>query len=148
MTRVEHVLIDAVGHLQIVLRASTAAFQLTLVGVHSLVAPHHLRILVEDIASLLSTAKRLSELAALLSPLPADPRAPARWTARQRKLRDALIALDGRCAGASNREIAAVIYGRDWVEQDWPHAGLQDRLRRDLQRGSAFSNGLYRTLLG
>jgi hypothetical protein len=49
--------------------------------------------------------------------------------------------------GASNREIAAVIYGHDWVEQDWPNAGLQDPLRRDLQRGLALSSGGYRDLL-
>jgi hypothetical protein len=63
------------------------------------------------------------------------------------RLRDALIALDGHRAGATLREIAIVIYGRERIERDWPGKGLERRLRRDLQRGQALCNAGYRDLI-
>ena len=63
------------------------------------------------------------------------------------RLRDALIALDGDRAGATLREIAIVIYGRERIERDWPGKGLERRLRRDLQRGRALCNAGYRNLI-
>lgn len=130
-----------------ILRAGGATLQLTITGALATIAPVAFSFLVRDISELAAVSRRLSKLDSLWSASRSLGKAPPRWTARTRKLRDALIALDGRRAGASNREIAAVIYGHDWVEHDWPNAGLQDRLRRDLQRGLALSNGGYRDLL-
>ena len=90
-----------------------------------------------------------SELAALEGILSGShhlPRAPPHWTARTKRLRDALIALDCRRAGAVCAEIAVVIYGRERIEREWPGKGLRQRLRRDLQRGRALCNGGYRGL--
>lgn len=130
-----------------ILRAGRATLQLTITGAQATIAPVAFSFLVRDIDELAAVSHRLSKLEGLVSPSCSFGNAPPRWTARTRKLRDALIALDGRRAGATNRQIAAVIYGHDWVEQDWPNAGLQDRLRRDLLRGLALSSGGYRDLL-
>ena len=70
---------------------------------------------------------------------------------RVRRLRpadlDAVIALDGHAAGASYREIAAVIFGRDRVARDWPDPSLKDPVRHSLSRGQAYANGGYRALI-
>lgn len=77
------------------------------------------------------------------------PKCPPKpiWTAQARKKRDAIIALDGRAAGASHREVAIVIYGQAKVERDWRAPGLRDLVRRDLDRGLKLAMGGYRELL-
>lgn len=65
-------------------------------------------------------------------------------------MRDALITLDGRCAGATYREIASVIYGIARTRSAWssPSRAMKDRMRHALLRGEQFRDGLYRNLLG
>ena len=77
---------------------------------------------------------------------PSGQRVGPRWTATTLKLRDALVTLDGRMAGASYREIAIVLYGLDYVERNWM-TGLKERMRRHFLRGLLFSTGRYRDLL-
>lgn len=145
---VEHILLDTLGRQHMILRAGSATLQLTFTGALVTVSPVTFNILVRNIDDLAAISRCLSKLQSLVSPSRPLGNALPHWTVRTRKLRDALIALDGRRAGATNRQIAAAIYGHDWVEQDWPNAGLQDRLRRDLQRGFTLSGGGYRNLLG
>ena len=59
----------------------------------------------------------------------------------------ALQALDGRAAGASHRELAAVIFGPDTVARRW-HADseLRAQVRHLLRRGKAFMQSEYRRL--
>jgi hypothetical protein len=61
----------------------------------------------------------------------------------------ALQALDGVLAGASQRRIAEVLYGRERVRQDW-HAdsALRGQLRHSLARAFALMRGGYRDLAG
>lgn len=60
-----------------------------------------------------------------------------------------LQALDGVLAGASQREIAAAIFGADRVARDWaPDSELRAQVRHLIRRGRAFMNGEYRSLLG
>ena len=68
---------------------------------------------------------------------------------RSRRLSLVLAALDLRCAGASDREIAVALFGRERVEADWSDPGehLRDRVRRAVRRGRALMNGGYRRLL-
>jgi len=68
---------------------------------------------------------------------------------RGRRLRVVLQALDGRIAGASQREIALALFGRRRVELDWadPRSHLRDHVRRAVARGLALSAGLYRQFL-
>lgn len=61
----------------------------------------------------------------------------------------ALQALDGVLAGASQRRIAEVLYGRERVRRDW-HAdsALRGQLRHSLARAFALMRGGYRDLAG
>ena len=60
----------------------------------------------------------------------------------------ALQALDGVAAGASQREIAAVLFGEDEVAARWsPDGELRAQVRYLIQRGRALVEGDYRTLL-
>lgn len=60
----------------------------------------------------------------------------------------ALQALDGTLAGASQREIAAALFGEVRVAADWsPDGELRAQVRYLIQRGRALMQGGYRTLL-
>jgi hypothetical protein len=60
----------------------------------------------------------------------------------------ALQALDGVLAGASQREIAAVLFGSEVVTERWHSDGeLRARVRYLIRRASALMNGGYRRLL-
>lgn len=65
------------------------------------------------------------------------------------RLRQVVRALDGRKAGASHRDIAIALYGRERVASDWrdPGAHLQDAVRRLIGRGRNLVNGGYLTFL-
>lgn len=78
--------------------------------------------------------------------LPAAGRAPSRvgrWL-------ESLRALDARRAGASQREIAVLLFGEDRVAEDW--AGRSDYMRMRIQRllrtAERLAAGGYRGLLG
>ena len=69
-----------------------------------------------------------------------------RWIKRTRDqllVRDALIAVDGRNAGASHREVAEVSVGRKRVREEWSSRGgwLKERMRRALAVGEALCDG-------
>ncbi len=79
-------------------------------------------------------------------------RAPV--TAVRRPTRQALVharslqALDGEAAGASHRDIAAMIFGRNEVWQRWAtNSELRAQLRYLLRRGHDHVQGGYRRLL-
>jgi hypothetical protein len=62
--------------------------------------------------------------------------------------RDILQAIDGAAAGASQREIAAALYGGRRVEEHWaPDGDLRARVRYCLRRGRALVDGGYRKLV-
>jgi len=84
----------------------------------------------------------------LYTGLRAAPNSP-RQTSKPQRLRLVLRVLDGRLAGASYREIAIVLFGRDRVESDWeaPDDHLKNRVRRAAQRGKFLMKGGYRGLL-
>ena len=65
------------------------------------------------------------------------------------KLKQALIALDGSLAGASQREIGAAIFGDDQIKSDWDtgvHA-FKSRTRRLIRKGRDLMEKDYRDLL-
>jgi hypothetical protein len=64
-------------------------------------------------------------------------------TRSQLLVRDALIAVDGRDAGASHREVAEVSVGRKRVREEWSARGgwLKERVRRALAVGEALCDG-------
>ena len=82
------------------------------------IAPVVLSACVDERNAIAAVAEQLARLERLLSALPDT--ATTRWTVETLLLRDALIALDGYHAGATLPEIAAVIYGEERIERDWP----------------------------
>jgi hypothetical protein len=79
---------------------------------------------------------------------------PAAHPDRARPSRTALLhtralqALDGAAAGASQRELAEVLFGTEAVAERWlPDGELRAQLRHLLRRGRGFMNGGYRALL-
>jgi hypothetical protein len=144
---VEHVLFDAAGRQHAVLRSGGRSMQFVITGDNAIIAPVALSVVLQLRHDIGHIVKDLAHLKVLLSAKPRKAGVPPRWTAETMRLRDALIALDGDRAGATLREIAIVIYGRERIERDWPGEGLERRLRRDLQRGRALCNTGYRNLI-
>lgn len=68
---------------------------------------------------------------------------------RSQRLNTALRVLDGRLAGASYRDIAVALFGRDRVKEDWNATGdhLKNRIRRAARRGAILMQGGFRALL-
>jgi len=59
-----------------------------------------------------------------------------------------LQALDGVLAGASQREVAAAVFGRQAVAERWYADGdLRAQVRRTIRAGKALMRGGYRRLL-
>jgi hypothetical protein len=87
---------------------------------------------------------------ALLDGLRTEPVAMARDRPRREASlhRQALQALDGILAGASQRDVAEVLFGRSAVMQRWcDDCDLRARVRRVIRRGQSLMRGGYRGLL-
>ena len=141
----ERILIDAAGRQHVVLRANGASFQLCVEGVDVSAGPVTITLLVRGISDLSRASGQLLTLRRILSAT-SRPHVLSRWTPTTRKLRDALVALDGRAAQASYRDIAIVLHGVAYVDRFWER-GLKYRMRRHFRRGLALSQGGYRDLL-
>lgn len=141
----EHILVDARGRQHVVLRADGVALQLMIEGADVAIGSVDITFLVRGLGALRQASDHLATLRRILSP-PARRPAPPRWTPTTRKLRDALLALDGRAAGASYYEVAIVLHGIEYVERNW-RTGLKRSMRHHLARGLALSRGGYRDLL-
>lgn len=64
--------------------------------------------------------------------------------------RDGLAALDGKCLGASYRDVATVLYGPDATRKGtWrsAHNPMKEHMRRALTMGRYLRDGGYRHLL-
>jgi hypothetical protein len=144
---VEHILIDVAGRHHVVLRSGAVSMQLIINGANAITSHVALGLSLRRPPDIGAFARALATLETLISARHGSAGMLRPWTAQTKRLRDALIALDGRRAGASLREIATVIYGRDRIERDWPEKGLKQRLGRDLARGRAHCDGGYRDLL-
>lgn len=145
LSSLQHILIDAESRQHLVLRAHGVILQIAVEGVDVIQGPVILDFHAHS--QLRRSGHQLIMMDRFLSGT--APRSPPKriWTSQARKLRDAIIALDGRAAGASHREVAIVIYGQTKVEREWAPAGLRDLVRRDLDRGLKLAMGGYRELL-
>ena len=142
----EHILVDISGRQHVVLRANGAALQLLIDGADVAAEPVAITFLVRGLAALREASDQLSTLRRILSP--ASRRSgPPRWTPTTRKLRDAVVAVDGREAGATYYEVAVFLHGREYVERNW-RTGLKRSMRHHLRRGLELSSGGYRNFLG
>src|SRR5262249_31837499 len=113
----EHILIDASGRQHVVLRGAGAALQLAINGADITQGPVTLTRLVLGLAGVPPASVALADLNRIRRARP--PPAVREWTARARRWRDALVALDGRAAGAHHRDIAALLHGTDYVAENW-----------------------------
>lgn len=118
-------------------------------GVSVTDAPVNLTFLIHGLPGI-AAAPRLLRLARSLLDPTLDPKSenggPAPW---HRKLNEALVALDGYQAGASQREIAAVLFGRSSAEAAWRNGdfSFKQRVHRAVAKGRALSAGGYVALL-
>lgn len=80
---------------------------------------------------------------------PASGRRERKPTQQVLRLRECLIALDGRLAGASDRDIAIRLYGQETVAANWRRGddSLRATTRRRIARGVRLMHGEYRGLL-
>lgn len=134
------------GLQQVVLRANQASIQLAIEGVDVTVGPVAIKFLVAGFDAAAKARDQLDLLDRVLSPNRAPSSVLPRWTTRTKNLRDALITLDGRRAGASLKEIAILICGAEDVDADWG-VGLRQRMQRHYSRGEALAAGRYRDFL-
>jgi hypothetical protein len=89
---------------------------------------------------------RLKRIAAILASYADLLNMRPRWIRRTRDqelIRDSLVAVDGRAAGASHREVAEVIFGHKRVREEWSARGgwMKDRMWRALTKGEALCGG-------
>jgi hypothetical protein len=141
----EHLLIEAGGRQNVVLRGNGASVQISVLGADLAAGPVAMTFLVPGLGAVnrvFDDLTRLRRIFSSTSRLPALPQ----WTAKTLRLRDALITVDGRVAGATYYDIAIVLHGRGYVERNW-ETGLKDRMRRHFSRGLELSNQGYRDLL-
>jgi hypothetical protein len=139
----EHILVDARGRQHVVLRAHGASLQFVVEGADVTAGPVRFALAMRGLTAIHEACANLEALRRMLSPASAP--GAADWTAAAMNLRNALIALDGRAAGASYREIALVLYGSEYVASNW--LGLKERVRRHVWRGLTLSRGGYRKFL-
>jgi hypothetical protein len=139
----EQILVDARGRQHVVLRAHGASLQFVVDGADVTAGPVRFSLVMRSLTAIHEPCAQLEALRRILS-LASTP-GPTDWTAAALNLRNALIAIDGRAAGASYREIAVVLYGPEYVASNWLE--LKERVRRHLRRGRTLSRGGYRNFL-
>jgi hypothetical protein len=149
LTTARRILIDPSGTEHIVLQSQRHTITLRSQGMSVIDAPVNLSFLIHGLSSI-ATAPRLLRLARSLLDPNSDAKlqqpGPAPWYP---KLREALLALDGDLAGATQREIAAVLYGQHIADEAWRcgNFSLKQRVRRAIAKGRALSAGGYVDLL-
>jgi hypothetical protein len=145
LTSVRHIVLGPGREQYIILRDADAALTLRLHGSRASLAPVNTCILLAGLPDPDSISKALSTLIGLILSPNHDPR-PSRDLVF---LRDALVALDGRCVGASYREMAAVVYGGRVAQTAWASGSrwMKDRMCRALAKGEQLRDGGYRKLL-
>nr|WP_274709279.1 DUF2285 domain-containing protein [Nitratireductor luteus] len=131
-------------HQHVLLRAGGRDLQLCVAGA-DITEPVRLR--VHAIWDAKSTKHRLVALDCL-NALHAKGRFPVGLfpaDARGNRLRFVLRALDGSLNGASHRDIAIALLGRERIQEDWADPGnhLRDRIRRAVLRGHTLMNSGY-----
>jgi hypothetical protein len=144
-----HLLVDAVGVQHVVVKSPRDHATLHITGSLAAAGSVRVRFEVTGVEALPAHRDAITALTNLLHPSAASPSKPGSWPVERLELRDALIALDGQCVGASRREVACVMLGSKLVDAEWPDpdAPLRHKIKRDLGRGHNLIDGGYRELL-
>lgn len=138
--------VDAAGRQHVVIKSGSRRVTVSIDGAAVAVAPARLTFEMTGLAGLFAAQRNVALLQELLEETAASPSA---WTATGLEKRDALIALDAHCNGASHHDVAVMIFGRARVEAEWIADGcdLKDYVRRRRSRGVRLMQGGYRRLL-
>jgi hypothetical protein len=133
------------GEENFILRDSGNAATLRLHGSRASLAPVSANFLVCGIPQ----PQRLAANFSILYGLVHCPERTVHVSRDRLLLRDALVALDGRCVGASYREMAAVLYGAERARAEWSGVSraMKDHMRRALAKGEGLRDGGHRELL-
>lgn len=145
LTSARHLILGPAGAQHILLSDTDAALTLRLHGSRVSLSPVNTSILFHGLPEpdLVSNALRV------LAGLVLRPNHNPHNSRDLLFLRDALIALDGHCVGASYREMAVVIYGWQKVRAAWSGRSrwMKDRMARALSKGEHLRDGGYHKLL-
>lgn len=138
--------VDAAGRQHVVIKSGSRRVTITIRGAAVAVAPARLTFEMTSLASLFAAQRNVALLQQLLDD---EPVASCAWSVSGLEKRDALIALDAHCNGASHREVAVMIFGLERVEAEWFADGcdLKDYVRRCRSRGVRLMQADYRRLL-
>jgi hypothetical protein len=135
---------DAAGRQHVRLRRAGATIQLAVSGASVCDAPYLLTELVlpEHLAR-----TRAASIHTLNQMMGCRPTVPSRQSSGSWRLQLVLQALDGDLAGASQRQIATLLFGAQRVARDWRDGHLRDCVRRAVGRGRRLMTGGYLELL-
>jgi hypothetical protein len=138
--------VDAVGRQHVVIKSGTRRVTICFRGAPVAVAPARVTFEMPGLTGLFAAQRNVAALQGMLDDA---PMALADWAITALKKRDALIALDAHCNGASHRDVAMLIYGAAKVDAEWVADGcdLKDYVRRCRSRGVRLMEGGYRSLL-
>jgi hypothetical protein len=138
--------VDAAGRQHVVIKSDGSRLTISIRGAAVAVAPARLTFEMTSLAGLFAAQRNIALLQELSEE--ASPSAST-WSVTGLENRDALIALDAHCNGASHREVAAIIFGSAKVVAEWIADGceLKDYVRRCRSRGVRYMQGEYRRLL-
>lgn len=138
--------VDAAGRQHVVIKSGGSRLTISIRGAAVAVAPTRVTFEMTSLAGLFAAQRNIALLQELLEE--ASPSASA-WSVTGLEKRDALIALDAHCNGASHREVAVIIFGSEKVNAEWIADGcdLKDYVRRCRGRGVRYMQGGYRRLL-
>lgn len=141
-----HVHFDGFGRQTVTLENNVCRETLVVGGALLTLGSARLTIDRIELSELPNAVYRLNALAHLLfgQRYRGPPTRPAAVDARH--LRNAIVAYDGENAGASRRQIAAVIYGNRAASDDWsdPSGRLKAMVKRDVLRGRRLVFGGWR----
>ena len=142
---VRHIVVSPNGDETVLIATSDKALTLRLRGTTALRGPVCLTFQIAGLRALPDAGRSILSLPDLLV-------GRSRKFDRSRRrllLREAVIALDGRTAGATYQEVAEVIAGTECARAAWKSSNhsLKDRMRRALKAGVVLRNGRYRALI-
>lgn len=145
LSSARHVVLGPTGEQYVLLRDADAALTLRLRGCRASRGSVSASILFHGLPEPGTVAKALGTLRGLIH----YPKHHLHDARDLLFLRDALVALDGRCVGASYREMATLIYGSRATEAAWSGNSrwMKDRMCRALARGEQLRDGGYRNLM-
>ena len=140
-----HVILGPAGEEYVLLRDCEQAVTIRLHGSRVSIAPVAASFVVEATPQAGEAVPAVKRAADLLF----RPRLRTHGSRRRLLERDALIAVDADCAGASLRETAELIHGVAFVRREWSggNGWLKLRMRRARAKGRELRDGGYRRWL-